>query len=97
MKNKVLTHVFVSSKASQEVARLGERGFSTKFIAEFTGMTESQVMYRLARADLKRADYRNGKSAAARQAMHEAMSKELQERIDKLNLQVQKLRRDNRN
>lgn len=48
-----------------EVALLGEAGWHTKSIARKTRLTESQVLYRLGLAKIKRSDYRNGKSAVA--------------------------------
>lgn len=46
-------------------AILAGMGFSTKFIMAETGLTPSQVTYRLHKAAIKRADYRNGDSAMA--------------------------------
>ncbi|HLX61047.1 MAG TPA: hypothetical protein VKX17_07170 [Planctomycetota bacterium] len=44
-------------------ALLGSLGFSTKFIVDRTDLTPGQISYRLRRAGVKRADYRNGESA----------------------------------
>lgn len=49
-----------------EVAILGSMGFSTAFIMERTGLTKYQVVYRLTKAEVKRADYRNGHSRIAK-------------------------------
>lgn len=46
-------------------AILAGMGFSTKFIMAETGLTQSQITYRLHKAAIKRADYRNGDSAMA--------------------------------
>lgn len=46
-------------------AILAGMGFSTQFIMEETGLTQSQITYRLKKAAIKRADYRNGGSAMA--------------------------------
>lgn len=50
-------------------AILAGMGFSTQFIMEETGLTQSQVTYRLNKAQIKRADYRNGGSAMAERMM----------------------------
>lgn len=42
------------------VALHGAMGRSTTFIARLTGLTPCQVQYRLSRAQIRRADYRNG-------------------------------------
>lgn len=49
-----------------ECALLGKAGWHTQAIAEATGLTQSQVTYRLGRAGVKRADYRNGQSEMAK-------------------------------
>jgi hypothetical protein len=48
-----------------ECVLLGSLGFSTRLIQSRTGLTPSQVGYRLRRAGVKRADYRNGESPLA--------------------------------
>lgn len=45
-----------------EVAVRGSLGQTTKAISAATQLTESQVQYRLTKATIKRADYRNGRS-----------------------------------
>lgn len=50
-------------------AILAGLGFSTQFIMEETGLTASQISYRLKKGQLKRADYRNGESAIAQRVM----------------------------
>jgi hypothetical protein len=42
---------------------LGSLGFSTRFIMAQTGFSHAQVAYRLRRARIRRADYRDGGSA----------------------------------
>ncbi len=44
---------------------LGGMGLSTKCIMERTGLTHSQVTYRLHKAGVKRKDYRDGTSDMA--------------------------------
>lgn len=46
-------------------AILAGMGFSTKFIMAETGLSPSQISYRLKKGQIKRADYRNGQSAMA--------------------------------
>lgn len=48
------------------VVLLGSLGFTTDYIASDTGLTKSQVTYRLGKGEIKRADYRRGESAIAR-------------------------------
>lgn len=47
-------------------AMLGERGLATTTIANSCGLSHSQVLYRLKKANIYRADYRNGLSPYAR-------------------------------
>ena len=56
---------FNQNISDRHVAILGEIGMSTAFIAHETGLTECQVIYRLAKAQIRRRDYRNGNSAVA--------------------------------
>lgn len=46
-------------------ALLASYGFSSNFISARTGLTKSQVSYRLKRFDLKLRDYRQGESLGA--------------------------------
>jgi hypothetical protein len=48
------------------VALYGDEGMSSKFIQEKTGMTKSQVLYRLKAYDIRLSNYRNGNSLSAR-------------------------------
>lgn len=45
---------------------LAEFGFSTRKIVSDTGLTPSQVQYRLQKFGIKRKDYRDGDSLGAR-------------------------------
>ena len=44
-------------------ALLGGMGFSSKYISSQTGLTVSQIGYRLRLSSIKRSDYRNGESS----------------------------------
>jgi hypothetical protein len=46
---------------------------STKYIGERTGLTNCQITYRLAKAGIKRADYRNGGSDMAQRVLQRAI------------------------
>lgn len=59
------TRINFFAGADLHCCRLGAMGFSTTAIAEATGLSEGQVMYRLRIGGITRADYRNGKSAVA--------------------------------
>lgn len=48
------------------VALYGDEGMSGKFIQEKTGLTKSQVLYRLKAYSIKLSNYRNGQSLSAR-------------------------------
>lgn len=50
-------------------AILAGMGFSTKFIMEETGLTQSQISYRLNKGQIKRKDYRDGQSAVAERVL----------------------------
>lgn len=50
-------------------AILAGMGFSTKFIMEETGLTQSQIGYRLKKGQIKRRDYRDGQSAVAERVL----------------------------
>ena len=84
-------HVFTTDR-DREAARLGEKGFSTQYITQETGLSSSQVQYRLNKAGIKRADFRNGLTIAARKVAREPMSAALDRRIDRLCRQIDKLR-----
>lgn len=46
-------------------AVLGSLGFSTRLIMRHTGLTPSQIGYRLRKGEIRRSDYRNGESSVA--------------------------------
>lgn len=50
-----------------EVVVRGALGQSTKAIQSKTRLTPCQITYRLAKANIRRMDYRNGESSVARQ------------------------------
>ena len=70
-----------------QTAILAGMGFSTKFICETTGLTKCQVSYRLNKAQIKRAHYRNGESDVA-QRMLGYIPKSKQATRSLLNLEV---------
>lgn len=53
-------------------AMMGSLGFSTNLIMRHTELTPSQVGYRLRKAEIRRADYRNGESAVAESMLQRA-------------------------
>lgn len=55
-----------------EVLVLGSLGFGTDFIVRKTGLTYSQVLYRLRKGEVKRSEYRDGTGFAARIALETA-------------------------
>ncbi len=82
MKANKRTRVF-KDEAGREAARLGEKGFSTQFIMARTGLSAGQVTYRLGIAGICRADYRNGRSLAARKVAALPGSKRLLSKLDR--------------
>jgi len=46
-------------------ALLGSLGFSSRLIASRTGLSNSQIAYRLRKGQIRRTDYRNGDSVLA--------------------------------
>ena len=55
----------VDYKAIQARA-LASIGFSSKYIAKLTGLTRSEIFYRLRTEGVKITDFRNGKSRVAK-------------------------------
>lgn len=51
---------FLANQNDLLVLVLGGLGFGTRFIAARCGLTEAQVLYRLRKGGVKRADYRGG-------------------------------------
>jgi hypothetical protein len=71
------TITFAPQSIEIEVVVRGELGHYTRAISRATGLTESQVQYRLTKANVKRSDYRDGTSWIAKNAfkgMHDAVS-----------------------
>jgi hypothetical protein len=62
-----------TSDEDLQCAILGGLGFSTKMIAERTGLSPCQISYRLNKAEIKRADYRNGESVMAMRVMERSI------------------------
>lgn len=58
-----------TSEEDLQCAILASLGFSTKHIMNVTGLTQCQVTYRLNKAHIKRADYRNGTSDMAKRVI----------------------------
>jgi len=65
------THTVVFRTGSDEdiAAQLALAGQSTKAIMLETGLTQCQVIYRLHKAGVKRADFRNGTSMVAQKTL----------------------------
>lgn len=57
---------YISNVDDRMCAILGAMGFATSFIQRETGLTPSQITYRLKKAGIRRIDYRNGTSRAAK-------------------------------
>ena len=83
-------HVFTTDR--REAARLGEKGFATS-IMDQTGLSAGQVQYRLTKAKIRRADFRNGLTIAARKVAREPISAALDRRLDQLCRSIRKLER----
>jgi hypothetical protein len=68
---KLHTHTVVFKTGSDEdiAVRLALCGQSTQAIMEETGLSESQVIYRLHKASVTRAAYRNGTGDFARRVL----------------------------
>lgn len=64
---------FVNKKKDRECAILGAMGFSTNYILSKTGLeTGGRVQYRLRKAGIVRAEFRNGQSPFARIVLRNA-------------------------
>jgi hypothetical protein len=68
---KLHTHTVVFKQGSDEdfAARYGLMGQTTKAISRQTGLSESQVQYRLTKAGVKRSEFRNGTSKFAKRLL----------------------------
>jgi hypothetical protein len=53
---------FSRNEADLKAAVLASLGFSSDYISQVTGLSKGQVGYRLRLAQVKRADYRNGRT-----------------------------------
>lgn len=62
---------YFANSEDMQAAILGALGMSTEYIAKKTKLTEGQVAYRLAKAKIRRADYRNGSGVLAGVAFRE--------------------------
>ena len=60
-------------------ALLGSLGFSSRLIAYRTGLTNSQIAYRLRKGQIRRMDYRNGESAFAERVISQTRKVALKE------------------
>ena len=63
---------FLTEHADQDVFIMGALGWATDKICKHTGYSKCQVTYRLGRAEVKRADYRNGESPISLTVYHTA-------------------------
>lgn len=72
MKTKYLSRRvdFTNNPDDFEALILGSLGRSTKFIMGQTGLTHSQVLYRLQRKAIRRMDYRNGESELSQRLLN---------------------------
>jgi len=69
-KTKPMTVTFLNGKTHDfEVALLGSYGFSRRYAVEQTGLTPSQITYRLHKAGIRLRDYRDGTNVAAKAVM----------------------------
>ena len=71
-----------------KAAIMAAMGFSTKFICDETGLSPCQVTYRLRKANIRRATYRNGESDMAQRVIERAMPGRPRDIRDTLNLKV---------
>lgn len=70
-KKKSRHHITFLDATDLEVAVRGALGQSTKAIQMKTRLTPCQITYRLAKAGIKRIDYRNGETQLSRQVYNE--------------------------
>jgi hypothetical protein len=75
-----------------KVCMMAGIGMSTKAICEATGLSHCQVTYRITRANIKRAAYRNGESPVAKAMLRQTtevaaplIKKQLIARLKELN------------
>jgi hypothetical protein len=87
---------FMNDSRDLRVVVLGSLGFSTDFISRQTGLTTGQVVYRLSKAQTKRADYRNGRSMTTGivlGAVETDLARRIRDRLKRSNFVVRKKRR----
>lgn len=77
-----------TSDEDLKAAIMGAMGFSTKFISEETGLTPCQIGYRLNKASIKRASYRNGQNEMAQRVIERAMPGRSRDIRETLNLKT---------
>lgn len=63
---------FVSKRKDRECVLLGAMGFSTSYIMSKTNLSMGQVGYRLNKAGIYRAEFRNGSSVFAKAVLSTA-------------------------
>jgi hypothetical protein len=63
---------FTTNEDDFQCALYGAMGFSSKFIRQQTGLSFCQIGYRLKKASISRADYRNGKTKVAKLVLRAA-------------------------
>lgn len=63
---------FVSRRRDRECVLLGAMGFSTSYIMSKCSLTQGQVGYRLNKAGIYRAEFRNGSSVFAKTVLSTA-------------------------
>jgi len=66
---KTPRRIYWTADEDLQCAILASMGFSTKMICDRTGLSPCQVAYRLHKAKIKRAEYRNGESRMAERVM----------------------------
>ena len=54
---------FLNNEQDLQALVLGKLGFSTLFITQKTKLTAGQVLYRLRKQGIRRADYRDGRAS----------------------------------
>ena len=77
---------FSANAQDFQAAVLGSLGYSTAYIMARTNLSASQVVYRLGKAKVRRADYRNGTSQIAVKLQKELLTRAGE--IVKVTLQV---------
>ena len=73
-----------------ECAIMGALGIGNRGITKRTGLTDCQVNYRLRKAGIKRADYRNGESEMAELVLRRQIPSRISEVRSILHLEAKK-------